>query len=76
MTPKRLFFYSLIAIGLSVFGFMGIIFLCFAFFTYQGNGMDWIYPVGGLFVLLGMGSVVVAGISGVLCLIEERDSKR
>jgi hypothetical protein len=26
----------------------GVVFLSLAFFPYQGNGMDWIYPAGGL----------------------------
>jgi uncharacterized membrane protein len=75
MTPRRLFFWSLIGLAISVLGFLGFIFLGFAFFTYQGNGMDWIYPVGGLFVSLGLASVVVAIISGVLSIKEAREEK-
>jgi hypothetical protein len=76
MTPQRLLFWSLIALALSVCGFFGIIFLSFAFFTYQGNGMDWIYPTGGLFVFIALGSAFTAVVSGIKTAREEREHNR
>ena len=70
MTPQRLLFWALISLAISVLGFFGIMFLGFAFFSYQGNGMDWIYPTGGVFVLVGIASVFVAVISGVIAAKE------
>ena len=37
--------------------------------------MDWIYPVGGLFVLLGLASVFIAAISGALSIKEAREER-
>jgi hypothetical protein len=73
MTPRRLLFWSLIGLAISVIGFFGIMFLGFAFFTYQGTGMDWIYPTGGLFVLVGFGSALTVVVSGVLAIKESRE---
>jgi hypothetical protein len=56
MTPQRMFMWSLIALAISICGLITICFVGFAFFTYQGNGMDWIYTAGGSLILIALGS--------------------
>jgi hypothetical protein len=46
------------------------VFISFGFFTYQGTGMDWIYPAAGLCVLLWMGSARTTVASGVAVIGE------
>ncbi len=75
MTPRRKLFWSLIGIAISVLGCLGFIFLGFVFFTYQGNGMDWIYPTGGLFFFLGIASVFTAVSSGVQAIKKAREKE-
>ena len=76
MSTKRQFFISLTVLIASTLGCLGIVFLLFAFFTYQGNGMDWIYPAGGLVVIIWMGSAFTTLVSGVRLVSEYRESKR
>jgi len=69
MTALRLFLVSLVAFLLATCGLAGIFIIAFTFFTYQGTGLDWIYPTGGLFILLGLGSAFTALASCVTLLV-------
>jgi len=75
VTQKRIFLVSLIVFGLSVCGILGFLFVCFAFFAYQGNGMDWIYTTGGFFVLVALGSGFMTIINGIRTIKEHIQSK-
>lgn len=75
MSPKRLFLLSIVGLAIAGCGFIAFVFVGFAFFTYQGNGMDWIYPVSGLFVMLGVASGFTACVSGVIALREHEEEQ-
>jgi hypothetical protein len=51
---------SLAGLIVATIGILGFFYVSFAYFGYQGNGMDWIYPTGGLFAILWV--VSAAGI--------------
>jgi hypothetical protein len=65
MTALRLFFISLVALCLATCGLVGIFIIALLYFTYQGTGLDWIYPTGGLLVFACFGSAFAAAASGV-----------
>jgi hypothetical protein len=65
MTPSRLFFLSLLGLVVATCGVVGFFYIGFRYFTYQGSGLDWIYPVGGSFFVMWFGSAAMARVSGV-----------
>jgi uncharacterized iron-regulated membrane protein len=69
MTAHRLFFISLVALFLATCGLAGFFIIAFKYFTYQGSGLDWIYPTGGLLVLAWAGSAFTAVASGVTAIV-------
>jgi hypothetical protein len=76
MGIRRLFFISLALLIASTLGCLGFVFLAFAFFTYRGNGMDWIYPAGGLAVLVWLTSAVGTVITGGIVFFKYIQKKR
>jgi hypothetical protein len=70
MGIRRLFFISLALLIVSTLGCLGFVFLAFAFFTYQGSGMDWIYPTGGLAVLVWLASAFGTVTTGGMLLFK------
>jgi hypothetical protein len=75
--PLRYIF--LISLGLlvaSALGLAGVLVLGMAFFTYRGNGMDWIYPVGGLAALVLPVSAVSVTVTGAIIVIQKFVHKR
>jgi hypothetical protein len=66
-TPQR-FFISLVVLILATCGLIGFVTVAFMFFTYRGNGMDWIYPTSGVFTILWLGSAYTAVESGIKML--------
>jgi hypothetical protein len=76
MVIRRLFFISLALFIASTLGCLGFVFLSFAFFTYHGNGMDWIYPAGGLAVFVWVTSASGTVITGAMVLLEKIQKKR
>jgi membrane protease YdiL (CAAX protease family) len=76
MVSLRRFVISLVCLVAATCGLLGFLFISFAFFTYQGNGMDWIYPAAGLCVLLWMWSAWVTVTSGIAAVEEYLYRKR
>ena len=63
----------LVASGL---GLVGVLVLGIVFFTYRGNGMDWIYPLGGLAALVLPVSAVSVVVTEALIVIQKFLHKR
>lgn len=72
MTAVRLLAISLVVLFLATCGIIGFFVLSFAYFNYQGSGMDWIYPTSGLMILMWLGSVVMAVASRVEIAVERK----
>ena len=70
MTALRLFFISMGVFVAAASGLVAFFVLGFAFFTYQGKGLDWIYPTAGLCVFAMYGSGFVAVASGATEIVQ------
>jgi len=70
MVSTKVFAISLFCLVGAICGLLGLVFIAFRFFTYQGTGMDWIYPAAGLCVLLWMGSAWTTVTRGVAVIGE------
>ena len=68
MTAFRLFVISACVFLVSACGLLGVFFLGFRYFTYQGTRLDWIYPTGGLCVWAMGASGFTALVSGVAAM--------
>jgi len=76
MTTPRLFFLSLAGLVVASCGLLGFVYIAFRYFTYQGNGMNWIYPAAGFFCMLWLGSACTALFSLVKAVVEYIRRKR
>ena len=76
MSNLRQFFISLGVLVASTAACLGFVLVSFAFFTYQGNGMDWIYPAGGLAVIAFVGSGFSTAVTGTKMLHDYLSKKR
>jgi hypothetical protein len=70
MTALRPFFISMGVFVTAACGLAGFFVLAFTFFTYQGKGLDWIYPTAGLCVFALYVSGFAAAASGVTAIAQ------
>lgn len=72
MIYRRIFFVSLAAFIVTTVGCLGFVYISFRYFTYQGNGMDWIYTAGGFAVLIWMASAFCTVLAAVMMATRRR----
>jgi hypothetical protein len=73
---RYVFFLFLASLVVSTLGLVGFFVIGMVFFTYQGNGMDWIYPVGGLMALLLPVSALGTIVTGTMMVIRRLSRPR
>jgi len=71
MTAARGFYISLACFIAATFGLISFVWVSFRFFTYQGHGLDWIYPAAGLLILVWFGSATSALITGIAAFTKD-----
>lgn len=76
MTPLQTFLCWLGALTLTACGLAGVIVITLGFFTYQGTGLDWIYPVSGLLLIACSASAYKVLSSGLYLIALARKRKR
>ncbi len=76
MTAPRKFVASLVALVVVTCCLIGLFLVSLRFFTYQGSGMDWIYPTLGLLMVFWFGSAGIALSNGISAVSEYRRRKR
>jgi hypothetical protein len=79
MTATRLLIISFAALVLNTAGLFALVILSLKYFTYQGTGLDWIYPVSGLLImawLLSAFGVVANGVTVIATAIKRRTAKQ
>jgi hypothetical protein len=59
----------------STIGIGALFFLGFKYFTHQGNDLDWIYEVGGLFAILWLLSALGAVLFSAVIAIANKGKK-
>ena len=75
MTANRMLGISFAVLLLATCGLAGILFLAMKYFTYQGAGLDWIYPTAGLLIMVWCVSafgVVASGVTALIIIIKRR----
>jgi hypothetical protein len=70
---------SLAALILATCGLAGILLLAMKYFSYQGTGLDWIYPAAGLLIMLWCLSafgVIASGVTALIGIVKSNAARR
>ena len=79
MTATRMLGISFSALILATCGLAGILFLGMKYFSYQGTGLNWIYPTAGLLIMLWCVSafgVIACGVNALVSIIKSNAARR
>ena len=79
MTATRMLGISFALLIFATCGLASILFLAMKYFTYQGTGLDWIYPTAGLLIMLWCLSafgVVASGVTVLLSVVRRKLVRR
>lgn len=73
---RYVFFVSLGLLVASILGLIGFFVIGMVFFTYQGNRMDWIYPVAGFMAFVLPVSAFSTVVTGAMMVMPRFRGKR
>ena len=79
MTATRMLGISFATLILATCGLAGMLLLAMKYFSYQGTGLDWIYPTAGLLIMLWCVSafgVIASGVTALVGMIKSNAARR